>query len=283
MTRPAKVEKARLRNVIVVSDTHCGCRMGLCPERVMLDGGGEYRASAFQRKMMAQWDELRTDIIPRWTRGEPFILVFNGDAVDGVHHGSTTQISHNLTDQANIAHDVLKPLVEEAEVYYHIRGTEAHVGQSGAEEERLAQRLGAKRDSLGHYARWELWLDLAGHLCHFTHHIGASGSSAYEATAVGKEMVESFVESGRWGNRAPQVIVRSHRHRYGEWRVFGDRGLLISCVTPAWQGKTPYTYRIAGGRLSQPQTGGLIIRAGDEELHTRAMVWPMLRTKTEVA
>jgi len=31
-------------------------------------------------------------------------------------------------------------------------------------------------------------------------------------------------------------------------------------VTPAWQGKTPFVWKIPGGRLSQPQFGGVIIR-----------------------
>jgi hypothetical protein len=33
--------------------------------------------------------------------------------------------------------------------------------------------------------------------------------------------------------------------------------------------------------MSQPQIGGILIRCGDEELHTRAQVWAMGRPKTE--
>lgn len=273
----ARVKSAR--NVIVVSDTHCGCRMGLCPPSgARLDGGGVYKPSRLQMKMWERWEEFWGEWVPKVTKGEPYIVVFNGDAIDGVHHGSTTQISHNLVDQALIAKSVLSPVAERASAYYHIRGTEAHVGKSGAEEERLAAELGAVADESGNSARWELWLDLHSYLLHFTHHIASSGSSAYESTAVGKEMVENYVESGRWGFRSAQVVVRSHRHRYGEWRQYGDKGLQISVVSPAWQMKTPYVYRIQA-RMSQPQLGGLLIRAGDEELHTRAMVWGIGRSK----
>lgn len=270
------------RNIIVVSDTHCGCRMGLCPpEGTALDGGGSYLPSPLQLKMWDRWRAFCDEWVPRVTKGEPFILVHNGDAVDGVHHGATSQISHNLQDQANLAFACLKPLVDRAAAYYHIRGTEAHVGKSGAEEERLAQRLGAIPDAQGDHARWELWIDLHGHLVNFSHHIGTTGSSAYEATALGKEMAEAYVEAGRWGARAPQVIVRSHRHRFGEWRMFGQDGLQIICTTPAWQLKTAYVHRLTTGRLSQPQLGGALIRVGDEELHTRAIVWPLERPATE--
>ena len=34
---------------------------------------------------------------------EPYAVLINGDSLDGVHHNSTTQISHNLGDQAFIA------------------------------------------------------------------------------------------------------------------------------------------------------------------------------------
>ena len=279
----AKTEAGGCRNIVVVSDTHGGCRMGLCrPGGVSLDGGGKYHASRLQGKLWAHWLDFVRRWVPEVTKREPFILVHNGDALEGNHHGATTQISHNLADQGNIAYDALKELVDKAAVYYHIRGTEAHVGPSGAEEERLARRLGAKPDEDGNHARWALWLSLHGHLCHFTHHIGTTGSSSYEATAVGKEMVENYVESGRWGYRAAQVIVRSHRHRYYETRHYGVDGLRIAAVTAAFQLKTPFVHRTAA-RMSEPQLGGLLIRkSASEELHTRAIVYPMRRGKVEV-
>lgn len=275
--------RGSVRNIIIVSDTHCGDRTGLVPDTgAALDDGGRYEASALQRKMWERWRLFWDEWVPRVTRKQPYILIHNGDAVDGVHHNSTSQISQNLADQANIAYECLAPLVDKSAFYYHIRGTEAHVGKSGAEEERLAQRLGALADDQGNHARWELWLELWGHLINFSHHIGTSGSSAYEATAVGKEMVEAYVEAGRWGNKAPQVIVRGHRHRYGEWRMFGQDGLQITLTVPSWQLKTAFSHRMATGRLSQPQLGGALIRVGDEELHSRAMVWPIERPRTEV-
>lgn len=277
-----KTTKSKIRNIIVVSDTHCGCRFGLCPPGGFpLDGGGTYELSPLQTKLWARWLEFQTKWVPQVTRGEPFILVHNGDALEGVHHEATTQVSYNLADQENIGHASLKSLCERAAAYYHVRGTQSHVGPGHAEEERLAQRLGAKRDSDGHYSRMQLWINLQGHLINFDHHIGTTGSSAYESTAVGKEMVENYVESGRWGYQPAQVIVRSHRHRYYKTEQYGDKGLHISTVTPGWQLKTPYVYRLAGGRLAPPQIGGVLIRAGDEELHTRAMVWSMGRPQVE--
>lgn len=275
-------------NIIVVSDTHCGCRLGLCPpDGVALDDGGTYLPSNLQLKVWSMWREFWDDWVPRVTKGEPYDLVFNGDGLDGVHHGSTTQVSHNMEDQQAIALACLMDPVAKCKQsggrYYHIRGTEAHVGKSAVEEERLAKALGAVPNDEGQHARWELWKRIGagkGHLCHFLHHIGSTGSSAYESTAVHKELVESFVEAGRWGDEPPQVIVRSHRHRHYEVRIAVGQGYGISTVTPAWQLKTPFVYRIPGARLAQPQFGGVLIRAGDEDgLYTRFKVWRLDRPR----
>jgi len=276
-------KKQRINNLVVVSDTHCGCMVGLCPPQVTLDGGGVYDHSKLQADVWSKWKEFWEVWVPMATRGEPFAVVMNGDAIDGVHHGSTTQITHNITDQSRIAATCLRPAIEACEGrYYHIRGTEAHVGQSGCDEERLAQELGAKPDRDGRFARWELWLELGGGLVHLSHHIGTAGSLGYETSAVHKELEQALVEAARWGNRHPNVIVRSHRHRNVETRVQAKCGFLTSFTTAAWQAKTPFVYKIAGGRQTLPQIGGSLVRWGDEDMYTRHRLWNLPRATTEI-
>lgn len=270
-------------NIIVCSDLHAGCSLGLCPpEGAQLDEGGVYKPSKLQGKVWEMWTEFWEEWVPRVTRGEPYTVVMNGDAIDGVHHGSTTQISHNMKDQVALARRILEPIVDKCEGrYYHIRGTEAHVGKSAEHEETLARALGAIPNDVGQYARWDLWKRLGPHLVHFLHHVGSTGSSAYESTAVYKELVEAFVEAGRWGDQPPQIVVRSHRHRCLEVRVPTVNGYGIAVVTPAWQLKTPFAQKIPGARQSQPQFGGILIRLGDEEIHTRLKVWRIQRSREE--
>lgn len=275
------------RNLIVVSDTHCGCRLGLCPPTpVLLDGGGSYLASEFQKKMWALWLEFWLEWVPEVTRGEPYDVVHNGDAVDGSHHNSTTQISHNLEDQARIAEAVLQPIVQRClasgGVYYHIRGTEAHVGQSGENEERLARALGAKPNADGQHARFDLWKRV-GEKClvHLLHHIGTTGSAAHEASAVNAEMTAEYVEAARWHREPPDFVVRSHRHRSIAVDLNSAKGYAAAIVTPAWQGKTPYVWKIPGARISEPQFGGIVIREGDEEHYYRRKVWSLDRSPEE--
>jgi hypothetical protein len=278
----------RINNIVVVSDIHCGCQLGLYPpEGIELDEGGTYKPSKFQRQMWAVWREFWDEWVPKHTKDEPFYLVFNGDALDGSHHKGVTQITHNLRDQERIAYACLAPEVAKAEKYFHIRGTEAHVGASHQNEERVAEMLGAVQDEIGRYANHELWLRLGKQsdvLIHFLHHIGSTGSQAYESTAVMKELTESFLEAGRWNNRPPDIIVRSHRHRNIELKIPAEpHGSAVGVVTPAWQGKTPFVWKIPGARGALPQFGGVLIReAPDGEWYVKSFVRSPERTKPRV-
>lgn len=272
------------RNLVVVSDLHCGCRLGLChADGVQLDDGGLYLPSAFQQKMWLWWLEFWDEWVPEVTRGEPFDLVVNGDAIDGIHHGSTTQLSHNIEDQIETAFAVLSPIVTRCKelggTYYHIRGTEAHVGQSGQYEERLAKMLGAKPNEEGQYATWDLWHRVGedtkrvrAPLVHLLHHIGSTASAAHESSAVNAELSAMYNQAGRWGHQPPDYIVRSHRHRSIAVDMDSHRGRAAAIVTPAWQGRTPFSWKIPGARVSEPQIGGIVIRQGDEEYYYRRFV-----------
>jgi len=260
------------RNLFIISDIHCGCQLGLIhPAGIQLDeGGGRYVPSPIQTQTYKYWKEMWEEWLPLMTHGEPYDIVFNGDAVDGSHHNATHQITHNLHDQVRMARDLLSPRILECRNmggnYYHIRGTEAHVGSSGVEEERLAELIEATPNEQGQFARFELWKRVGKGLVHCLHHIGTTGSQAYEATAVNKELTESFTEAGRWGNRPPDIVVRSHRHRAFAVMMPTSNagGEAWSLVTPGWQAKTPFVWRIPGGRLSSPQFGGILIRQHDD-------------------
>lgn len=199
----------KLKQVVIVSDTHAGCKLGLCSDNVYLDESGSYKPSRFQKRLYQFWLEFWNEWVPLATRGEDFAVIHNGDVIDGVHHGATTLITNNLTDQRAIAYDLLRPVVHFCNgLYFQIRGTEAHVGKSAQEEEELARALGAIPERSGNASRYDLWLNIGDHLIHTLHHVSSCSSSAYEATAVHKELVDSLTEAARWGYRPPDAVIR---------------------------------------------------------------------------
>jgi len=282
------MDKKLISNLIVVSDLHCGCRLALChPDGVHLDDGGEYKPSELQLKLWQYWEYFWEEWVPKVTRDEPYAVVLNGDAIDGVHHNSVTQISQNLVDQRNLAEKILRPIVARCcGRFYAIRGTEAHDGNSAGEMETLAKSLGAIPDSQGQYSRWEMQIRIGNGpitgLVDLAHHIGTAGSMAYETSAIQKELEQIYVECARWAIEAPLCVVRSHRHRNAETRVLCSKGFATSCTTAGWQLKTPFAYRVAGARRTQPQIGGTLVRCGDEDcIYTRHQVWSIDRSPTE--
>jgi hypothetical protein len=279
-----------VRNLVVVSDLHCGCRLGLCPPKPFrLDDGGTYTASEFQTKVWALWREFWSTWVQLVTNGEPFDVLVNGDALDGVPHRAKTPISTNLDDQQRIAEAVLGPVVKQCHAsggqYYHVRGTEAHVGKSAEEEERLARVLGAKPNRDGQHARWDLWKRVGGAsdgaLVHCLHHIGTTGSAAHEASAVNAELTAHYEEAARWRKEPPDFIVRSHRHRSIAVDVNSARGNAAAIVTPAWQGRTPFAFKVPGARLREPQFGGILIRSGGRERYYLRWIRTLERSAEE--
>lgn len=277
----------RIRNVVVLSDTHFGSKLALCPPKVKLDEGGYYKASNLQLKIYKHYINCLYDFIPSVIGKEKFIVVHNGDIIDGDHHNTSTIITRNLRDQENIAVEVLSEFykIRGFSGFYFIRGTSAHSGEAAECEERIAQRLNAIPDSNGNYTRYELWLKFGsrGILAHFSHHVSTTNSSAYESTAPYKEMIEAYVEAGRWKLQPPDVIIRSHRHRHFNITIDSYNQNAMMIVTPAWQLKTPYVYRSLLGRSSLAQIGLIIIREGSEvPVYERKNIIYVERPKEEV-
>ena len=272
-----------IKNIVVISDTHCGCQLALMPPKFTLDGGTEVSQGTMQKKLWTMWKHFWTEWVPQATKGQDYIIVHNGDAIDGVHHNSVTQITHNIKDQIKMALEVMEPVVnnKKCKGYYHIRGTEAHVGKSGQSEEGLAAALNAIPDEHGNHARWELNIRMDKYLIHFTHHVGTTSSSSYESTAVYKELIEAYVESGRWQLEPPDAVIRSHRHRDFKIDIKTGKGNGIAYITPAWQLKTPFVFKL-GMKMALPQIGGAVIKCTDDEgVYIRSKVWNIERPKIE--
>lgn len=286
MAKRTATKAAPIHNLVVVSDLHCGCQLGLCPAGgVPLDEGGTFLPSVPQRKVWAYWREFWDTVVPEYTHGEPFAVVCNGDAIDGSHHGAKHQHTQNLTDQVKVAYQCLKPVVDLCGGrYYHIRGTEAHVGKSAEHEEALAERLDALPNDLGQHARYDLWIQVGGGMVHLLHHIGTTGSAAAESVGPNRNLIDMQAEAAMWGHRPPDLIVRSHRHRYCEVCLPAAGRKMRAVVTPAWQLKTPFAWKLPGAAIKGPQFGGVVIRWSEEAqcLFVKEKVWSIAPSKPEV-
>ena len=245
---------------IIVSDLHVGSIVGLWPPSgVTLDEGGQVTLNAVQAQLWRWWkDEFWGEFVPARCKRRARIIVCNGDLVEGTMHNVAALCAPNAADQRKAAVYLLEQERRKGDLLYVVRGTEAHAGLSGGDEEAIAQALGCPQDkATAQYSRWHLLIKINGIVISLAHHIGTTRSPVSEGTALTTELVLMMKEAGQWGNVLPDLIVRSHRHRFWMSGAPGQRGVHTILTTPAWQGKTPFVQRITPATM--PQIGGVVV------------------------
>ena len=243
----------------IVSDLHCGSTLGLCPpEGIQLDDGGWYQPSTPQKELWGCWEEYWQAVKSALQPGDRLFVVVNGDAVDGDHHGTAQIVSRNMAaTQHAIALATLQPAIDlNPKRFVVIRGTEAHVGGSGAHEEALARALPVQtigNDKTGAHSHWHWQAVSEGVLMDFAHH-GSVGKLPHTRSNPAKALaVKIMVAAARHGTRMPDVVYRSHAHQAAD--TFTEFPVRV-IQTRAWQLSTAYVERIAAGSL--PEIGAVI-------------------------
>lgn len=247
--------------VIGVSDLHCGSQYALCPPEVPLDNGGFYRPNAVQEQLWQWWGDFfgRAATVAE-KNGGPVYLVVNGELIEGSHHGTSQVLSVNPADQARCARRVMEPALAVADKLFVVRGTDAHSGESGRNDERLACELGAVQNpATDLYSWYELNQEIEGVRLNWMHHAwGATrpwtrGGNALRMAAA---LVYNYCDDPE--NR-PHLAVRSHVHR---WADSYDQHPVRVIVTGPWKASDGYGAKvsIAGGRVV---FGGIIVTCDD--------------------
>jgi hypothetical protein len=243
--------------IIVVSDLHIGSNAGLCPpEGYALPDGNRYQQNIYQKTTWRYWVHFWKEIVPKRIHNcRKVVVVVNGDAIDGVHHNTTSIMSTSWETQERAAVEVLKK-INKYDGMFIVRGTEAHVDVGAQSEERIGRQVGAAKNEIGEYSSYQVWLDVEGLLFQFAHHIAVTSSAAYESSAPMREMIAGLTDAMQWDRKLPDVFVRSHRHRFIEVPLPTTRGRIRSVITPGWQLKTPHVERI--DRMRMPHIGGVV-------------------------
>lgn len=185
-------------------------------------------------------------------------MVVNGDWVDGSHHQTSQIVTTNLPAiQHEIALKTIQPALDlNPKRLIVIRGTEVHVGGSGAHEEALAKAVGCKtidNDKTGAHSHWHWQAESEGVLMDFAHH-GSVGKLPHTRSNAAKTLaVKIMVAAAKHGTRIPDVVYRSHAHQGCD--TFSEFPCRV-IQTRAWQLSTAYVERIAAGSL--PEIGAII-------------------------
>jgi hypothetical protein len=213
------------------ADPHTGSNTALMPAKFMTDDNQLLTASPVQMWLLKNWYAALDEF---WERGKgrKKIAIFDGDIIDGNHHGST-QIMPNLADQSEAAIELLEPVRMKVDRMYFVRGTEAHGGEAAHDEVTIAKSLGVD------LCVWELLIYLNNQLFNIAHHINCTIDSVVE---------ECVRDAIKMGEPVPDWVVRAHRHIKDDTGVKYDycRGIVL----PAWQLRTGFGFKVSSHRVS---------------------------------
>jgi len=257
--------------IAVVSDLHCGSTVGLAtPDPVTLDDGGTYVPTDAQRWLWRHWLGYWATV-RRLAAGRNLIVILNGDAMDGDHHGTAQIVSRHPGTQFDILLKCLAvPLALRPRHVIVVRGTESHVGKSGSGEEALARHLLNTGVPVvpcpdTKTASWWHFTGTFGPLLVSATHHGRIGQRPWTKGNVSSNLAaQIFYEHAARGQRHPDIALRSHYHKTAD---SGDSHPVRVIQTPAWQLATAYAYRVAADSLAD--VGGLTISIDNAEWTVR--------------
>lgn len=234
---------------VVISDIHCGSSVGLMPPDFVTVNDNEVVQNPVQRWLWDCWRRAQ-DFVSDVADGDPFALTLNGDAIEGVHHGTKQVISPDTKDHLACAVEVLKPFTDAASRVLVVKGTECHTNNH---ENSLGEILGAVADPDSNRKKQarafdRLTMDMGGTRCAFSHHIGTSVRDYLEATQYSIAINQELTAARTNGEEEPRVICRAHRHRFG---FFGN-GHALCFVTPPWQALTRFGHKVVPGVRCHP-------------------------------
>lgn len=255
----------------VVNDLHCGSTVSLCPPEIHLDDGGFYGASKAQRWLWQCWGDYWQEVEKAIQGADQFIQVYNGDMVDGDHHGTPQILSRNPEAQAAVLRQALEiPLALNPDRLFVVRGTEAHNGKGNAGEEGVARRW---RDDgkpiegdpeTGTASWWHLRMEIQGLLVDVAHH-GRTGQREHTrgnaANLYAHDILLSHIKTG---DCPPDLALRAHHHRFNDSH---DLCPVRVITNGAWQLKTGWVHSKFADTLAD--IGGLIITFEDGEYSVR--------------
>lgn len=259
--------------IAVTSDWHCGSTVALCPPKIMLDDGGEYAASKAQswlwQSFKQYWEYVEK--VCKEHKGAKLYQVFNGDLVDGNHHGTTQILSGNPNAQAAVVTEAMRiPLALKPDKLFFVRGTAAHVGESASAEERIAD--GLRRDKRPVVSDpdtktaswWHLRMDVEGVLIDVAHQ-GRTGQREHtRANAANLHAHDILLAHVKDGDPPPDLCLRAHNHRSND---SGDACSVRVVTTGCWQFGTGWVNQKFADTM--PTIGGAIVIVEDGEYEVK--------------
>lgn len=253
------------KNLVFVADTHIMHNLAVCPPTLVLSNGSMVSQHPLRDKIWQHWCHFWDYQLPKWIGDEKFIVVVNGDLIEGYTNRILSFISTNPADFTLAGAALLRPIIERSNCagLILITGTDVHVGIEGFYEHQVFQILAASnRDKLlGIFNRKTLRVN--GVSISVAHHISGSYRSSSRGTPLAVELAETNVNYALAGESPPDIIIRGHSHIYREYTYNNQTVITL----PAWCLVTHHAInRIPTARTDPTLAtlGGILLQIDDD-------------------
>lgn len=232
----------RIKLAVVVSDLHCGSDVGLLPLGAVTEKGNAIGQNLCQQWLWSKWEEM-LESVGSIVGDDPFALLINGDATEGIHHHSTEIVSAKISEHLQFAEQALAPLAQRAAHVFVSKGTECHTLNM---ESQLAARLCA--EGLAARDKWQISINSC--LIDMAHHMPATSRRYLEAGALSITLGNARLNYADAGHRLPKVFLRGHRHCGGYY----SNGHAAIGVTGGWQFLTRHGHKVVTDAIPHPSS-----------------------------
>lgn len=230
---------------VVLTDTHITASTGLLPPDATADDGAAIPLNKIQKwlggKLTLTLQQATQELEPqddgkRW-------LFHLGDILEGLHHDSTQVSTFNMATMRRCGVQTLKPWLAWCDYAFFQRGTGAHSGNAGADEESIADALSTlypgkvQRDPVtGTYTTAHRTVRVQQVTCDLAHHPPSGTGREYLAHGPAGVLATSvLLDYTLTGDAPPTVVFRGHLHpRKGIYDT-GWTYPVRAVICPSWK------------------------------------------------
>jgi hypothetical protein len=236
------------------NDEHSGSHVSPLPSKQWEFRGRNVTPNLLQRTLYDFHQEVSSKIGKK-RKDKRLIVVKLGDMIDGIHHETKELITQYLDEQRQINQELTERSLHSMnfggdDLLYWVAGTPAHAGE---DEETLAHDFDATVPYSEARTVWPvLRININGIYCMFFHHGATNGKGANKGNALRNRLKALRYDCMDNGEAVPRLVVTADKHQMGYEDITNNGKIVMrGVISPAWQVKTDFVYKISAEALSK--------------------------------
>lgn len=270
--------------VVACGDEHCGHPFALCHPDPWTDANEQvHTPNSLQEAIWRHWEESWARV-GQMRRGARLIIIRMGDAVEGIHHGTTQLDTARRIEQEAIHVRCWRRALELCNFrtgrdhLLGLVGTVDHVGPAGESDERILRALLCTEAGAGRMIRERLRLNVNGVTIEAWHKGPSPGRRDWTRPNTVQATLRSYMYCNLRRGAAPtRYYLWGHYHEWTTAVLQDNDGKIVSegMICPAWKLRDEYVASLDASALSS--IGLMMI----DILPSGASHWEALRMTVE--